>query len=155
MAHPISFVPQKHDPQKELMARVEAAPAAHAEALLMAWEVLQTAHDKGMLDLAKGLIGGKDVITGKLAEAANTPEVVAGIRNGMAGARLLASVDPAMLQRLAQALEGVNREHAEEKEPPSLWRLFRRSTSRDARRGLSYMTRVLEALGKATESSEK
>lgn len=155
MAHPITFVPAKHDPQKELMARVEAAPAAHAEALLMAWEVLQTAHDKGMLDLAKGLIGGKDVITGKLAEAANTPEVVAGIRNGMAGARLLASVNPETLQKLAQAMEGATKDHAEEKEPPSLWQLFKRGTSKDARRGLSYMTHLLAALGKATTSSSK
>jgi len=154
MAHPITFVPAKHDPQKELLARVEAAPKEHAEALLMAWEVLQTAHDKGILDLAKGLIGGKDVITGQLAEAANTPEVVAGIRNGIAGARLLASVDPEMLQRLAQAMEGAAVEQKQEKEPPSLWQLFKRSTSKDARRGLSYMTRVLVALGKAT-SSEK
>jgi uncharacterized protein YjgD (DUF1641 family) len=152
MAHPITFVPQKHDPRKELMERVEAAPHEHAEALLTAWEVLQTAHDKGMLDLAKGLIGGKDVITGKLAEAANTPEVIAGIRNGMAGARLLASVDPEMLQKLAQAMEGAAKDHKEEKEPPSLWQLFKRGTSKDARRGLSYMTHVLTALGRAMRS---
>src|ERR1700761_3007500 len=111
MAHPITFVPPKHDPRKELMERVEAAPHEHAEALLAAWEVLQTAHDKGMLDLAKGLIGGKDVITGKLAEAANTPEVISGIRNGMAAARGLASLDPDMLQRMARSLD----EAAEEK----------------------------------------
>ena len=150
MAHPITFVPKKHDPQKELLERVQAAPAEHAEALLTAWEVLQTAHDKGMLDLAKGLIGGKDVIAGKLAEAANLPESVAAIRNAMAGARLLGAVDPDMLQRLAQAMEGASAEHKREEKPPSLWQLFKRATSEDARRGLSYMTHVLTALGRAT-----
>ena len=150
MAHPITFKPKPHDPQKELMGRVEAAPAEHAEALLAAWEVLQTAHDKGMLDLAKGLIGGKDAITGKLAEAANTPEAVAGIRNAMAGARLLASVDPDMLQRLARAMEGAAEEHKQEKEPPGLFALAKRAMSKDARRGLSYLTHVLTALGRAT-----
>lgn len=150
MAHPITFKPKPHDMRAELMERVEAAPEEHAQALLAAWELLQTAHDKGMIDLAKGLIGGKDVIAGKLAEAANLPESVAAIRNAMAGARLLGSVDPDMLQRLAQAMEGAATEHKREEKPPSLWQLFRRATSADARRGLSYMTHVLTALGRAT-----
>jgi uncharacterized protein YjgD (DUF1641 family) len=149
MAHPITFKPKPHDPRAELIERIEAAPAEHGQALLAAWDLLQTAHDKGMLDLAKGLIGGKDVIAGKLAEAANMPESVAAIRNAMAGARLLGSVDPDMLQRLAQAMEGAAQEHKQEKEPPSLWQLFRRGTSKDARRGLSYLTHVLTALGRA------
>lgn len=152
MAHPIVFKPQPHDPQKELMARVEAAPKEHAAALLMAWEVLQTAHDKGILDLAKGLIGGKDVITGKLAEAANMPESVAAIRNAMAGARLLGAIDPDMLQRLAQGMEHATAEHKAEAKPPSLWTLFRRSTCPDARRGLSFLTLLLTSLGRATRS---
>jgi uncharacterized protein YjgD (DUF1641 family) len=155
MAHPITFKPQLIDPQQELMRRVEAAPKEHAEALLTAWEVLQTAHDKGVLDLAKGLIGGKDIITGKLAEAAAMPESVAAIRNAMAGARILGSIDPDMLQRLAQGMESASAEHKAETKPPSLWTLFRRSTSADARRGLSFMTLLLNALGKATREPAK
>jgi uncharacterized protein YjgD (DUF1641 family) len=155
MAHPITFKPQLIDPQQELMRRVEAAPKEHAEALLTAWELLQTAHDKGVLDLAKGLIGGKDIITGKLAEAAAMPESVAAIRNAMAGARILGSIDPDMLQRLAQGMERASAEHKAETKPPSLWTLFRRSTSADARRGLSFMTLLLGALGKATREPAK
>jgi uncharacterized protein YjgD (DUF1641 family) len=155
MAHPITFKPQAIDPQKELMRRVEAAPREHAEALLTAWEVLQTAHDKGVLDLAKGLIGGKDIITGKLADVAAMPESVAAIRNAMAGARILGSIDPDMLQRLAQGMEHASAEHKAETKPPSLWTLFRRSTSEDARRGLSFATLLLNALGKATKEPPK
>ncbi len=150
MAHPITFKPKAVDLQQELMGRVAAAPAEHAEALLTAWDLLQTAHDKGMLDLAKGLIGGKDAIAGKLAEAANLPESVAAIRNAMAGARLLGAVDPEMLQRLARGMEHATAEHKAERKPPSLWTLFRRSTSEDARRGLSFLTLLLTSLGKAT-----
>jgi uncharacterized protein YjgD (DUF1641 family) len=151
MAHPITFKPAAVDPRKELMERVEKAPREHADALLMAWELLQTAHDQGILDLAKGLIGGKDIITGKLAEAANLPESVAAIRNAIAMGRVLGSLDPEMLQRLAQGLEKASAEHKNEEKPPSLWRLFRRSTSDDARRGLSFLTHLLTSLGRATK----
>jgi uncharacterized protein YjgD (DUF1641 family) len=176
MAHAIKFVPEKHDPQKELMARVEAAPKEHAAALLMAWEVLQTAHDKGMLDLAKGLIGGKDVITGKIAEAANLPESVAAIRNGMALARVLGSLDPDMLQRLAKALDDASRQKIEDEnqaamhgsaavghrneqgkdaaddKAPSLWSLMKLAVSKDVRRGLGYGMTMMGALGRATKA---
>ena len=99
MAHAITFQPAPVDPHQELMKRVDAASREHAEALLVAWDLLQTAHDQGILDLAQGLIGGKNLIAGKLAEAANLPESVAGIRNGIAFARVLGSLDPDMLQR--------------------------------------------------------
>jgi uncharacterized protein YjgD (DUF1641 family) len=168
MAHPITFVPQKHDPRKELMERVEAAPHEHAEALLMAWDLLQTAHDKGMLDLAKGLIGGKDIITGKLADAANTPEVIAGIRNGMAAARILASFDPDMLQRMAKSLDDAAEEklkaeneaamhgsasvahrNEERGKTPGLWSLLKMAFSKDVRSGLAYGLTIMAALGRA------
>jgi len=149
MAHPITFKPQPVDYHKELMGRVEAAPREHAEALLVAWDLLQTSHDQGILELAQGLIGGKDIITGKLAEAASIPESVNAIRNGIAMARILGSLDPDMLQRLAQGFDKASKEHQEETEPPSLWTLFRRSTCPDARRGLSFLTSLLVALGRA------
>ncbi len=151
MAHPITFKPQPVDYHKELMQRVETAPREHAEALLVAWDLLQTSHDQGILELAQGLIGGKDIIAGKLAEAASVPESVTAIRNGIALARILGSLDPDMLQRLAQGFDKASKEHQEEKEPPSLWTLFRRSTSRDARRGLSFLTSLLVALGRAAK----
>ena len=154
MAHPITFKPQPVDYHKELMRRVEEAPREHAEALLVAWDLLQTSHDQGILELAQGLIGGKDIIAGKLADAAKLPESVTAIRNGMALARILGSLDPDLLQRLAKSFDAAALQHRdEEKEPPSLWRLFRRSTSADARRGLSFLTDLLVALGRATKKS--
>jgi uncharacterized protein YjgD (DUF1641 family) len=173
MAHPITFKPRPVDPQLELMKLVEAAPREHAVALLALWDTLQTAHDKGILDLAKGLIGGKDIITGKLAEAANLPESVAAIRNGMALARILGSLDADMLQRMAKALGGNPKEAqaqaelkaeenrhghaapvAKEEKPPSLWRIFRTATSADARRGIGYTLGLLTALGRAQRGDE-
>ena len=174
MAHPITFKPKPVDPQLELMKLVESAPREHAVALLALWDTLQTAHDKGILDLAKGLIGGKDIITGKLAEAANLPESVAAIRNGMAMARILGSLDPEMLQRMAKAMGGnpvqaeEQRQHKAEEEgrgsheepekeekPPSLWRIFRTATSADGRRGIGYTLGLLTALGRAQRGGDK
>jgi uncharacterized protein YjgD (DUF1641 family) len=173
MAHPITFKPKPVDPQLELMKLVETAPREHAVALLALWDMLQVAHDQGILDLAKGLIGGKDIITGKLAEAANLPESVAAIRNGMALARVLGSLDADMLQRMAKALGGNPKEaqeqaemkaaenrrpvHAEpkkEEKPPSLWRIVRTATSADARRGIGFTLGLLTALGRAQRGDE-
>jgi uncharacterized protein YjgD (DUF1641 family) len=171
MAHPITFKPAPVDPQKELMRRVDAAPREHAEALLVAWDLLQTAHNQGILDLAQGLIGGKDIIAGKLAEAANLPESLAAIRNGIALARVLAALDPDMLQRLAKGLNEATHETAAyekqaamhgtkspvaqkhkqaEQKPPSLWQIVKMAFSADARRGLGFGMKMLVALGKAT-----
>ena len=172
MAHPITFKPAPVDPHQELMKRLDAAPRQHAEALLVAWDLLQTAHDQGILDLAQGLIGGKDMIAGKLAEAANLPESLAAIRNGIALARVLSALDPDMLQRLAKGLDEQSRATAErekvaalhgeksaaaqekkkaEAKPPSLWQIMKMAMSADARRGLGFGVKMLVAFGKATK----
>ena len=150
MANPITFKLQPIDPHQELMHRVEAAPREHAEALLVAWDLLQTAHDKGILDLAQGLLGGRDLIAGKLAEAGKSEEGVRVVRNLLAMGRVLAAFDPEMLQRMAKAFEHGAVAPPHEEKPPSLWQLFRRSTSADARRGLLFLTTLLGRLGRAT-----
>jgi len=165
MAHPITFKPKPVDPQMELMQRVEGAPKEHAEALLVLWDLLQVSHDKGLLDLAVGLVEGKDIITGKLAEAANLPESVAAIRNGMALARVLGSLDPDMLQRLAKSLDDASKnkvaseqqaaqhgsQHKDKSKPktPGIFAITKRALSEDGRRGLAFATDLLVALGRA------
>ncbi len=150
MANPLRFKPMAGDPQQELERRLAAAPRQHSEALLVAWDLLQTAHDQGVLDLAQGLIGGRDAIATQLAAAANRPESIAALRNLIAMGRVLASLDPATLDHLARALDGAAREKEAEQKPPSLWRLFRRMASEDGRRGLSFVTTVLTGLGRST-----
>jgi uncharacterized protein YjgD (DUF1641 family) len=150
MAHPITFKPQPVDFREELMRRVDAAPREHAEALLVLWDTLETAHEQGILELVKGLMGGKDIIAGKLAESAKMPESAAAIRNGISLTRVLASLDPDVLQRMARGLDHASKQQQQEKEAPSMWQLFKRATSADARRGLGFAMHLLTALGKAT-----
>lgn len=152
MANPLPFKLAISDPHQELEQRLARAPREHAEALLVAWDLLQTAHDKGILDLAQGLIGGRDIIATQLAAAANTPEGISAVRNLISMGRILASLDPGTLDHLAKALDGAARQKEAEEKPPSLWRLFRRATSDDGRRGISFVTTLLAGLGRSTKA---
>ncbi len=151
MAHPITFTPQPIDPHVELMRKVEAAPREHAEALLVAWETLQTAHDQGLLDLLQGLMGGRDIIAGKLAEAVVLPESISAIRNLIALGRIMAAVDPEMLHRLAKAMDQGMQGPKPDGETPSMFRILRQATSPAGKRGLSFAVQMLVAIGSSTE----
>ena len=151
MAIPITFTPTPTDPHLELMRKVEAAPRDHAEALLLAWDTLQTAHDQGVLDLLKGLMGGRDVIAGKLAEAMVLPESIDAVRNLIALARIAAALDPDMLHRLAKAMDQGKQGPQPDGDTPSLFRIIRQATSPAGKRGLSFAVQMLVAIGTATE----
>ena len=151
MANPITFTPQPVDPHVELMRKVEAAPREHAEALLVAWDLLQTAHDQGILDLLQGLVGGRDVIVGKLATALVMPESIDLIRNLIALGRIAAAIDPDTLHRLAKAMDQGMQGPQPDGQTPSLFRIMRQATSPAGKRGLSFAVQMLVALGTATE----
>jgi len=149
MANPIAFKPNPVNPKYELQRRLAEAPIEHGEATLVAWDVLQTAHDEGLLDLLQGLLGAKDTISGKLAEYAKLPEGVAGIRNLLAFAKILTALDPELLNGVANALEAASAAQNRELKPPSLWQIGRRVASEDSRRGLSFVTLLLSELGRS------
>jgi uncharacterized protein YjgD (DUF1641 family) len=149
MANPIVFKPLPINPKLELQKRVDAAPVEHAEALLVAWDVLQSAHDKGLLDMLQGAIDAKDTIAGKLAEYAKLPEGIAGIRNLLAAAKILTELDPEVLDQLSRSLGDAAKQHQLESKPPSLWQIAKRTMSEDGRRGLSFATLLLTGFGKS------
>src|SRR5271170_1303099 len=152
MAKPIAFKPITVDFKADLVRKLEKAPAEHAEALLLAYDVLEEAHKKGLLDLLHGAIGAKDTIFTTLSKYAAQPEGIAAIRNLLTAAKILTELDPEALGRMMKAITSATREYKEEQKPPSLWQLFRRSTSEDSRRGLSFMTLVLSGLGRSLKS---
>lgn len=149
MANPLKFKPNPVDPKIELQRRLETAPSEHAEALLVAWDVLQSAHEAGLLDTLHGLIEAKDTIAGKVAEYAKLPEGVSGIRNLLAALKILTALDPEVLDQLSKAVVTASEEHRREATPPSLWQIARRATSEDSRRGLSFVTLLLAGLGRS------
>ncbi len=153
MANPIAFKPKSVDPKLELKRRLEVAPTEHAEALLVAYDLLQSAHDQGLLDLLNGMVTGKNFIAGKLAEYAKMPEGINGIRNLLEAAKILVNIDPELLDRLSRSVVEAHAQHKREQKPPSLWEIFRRTNSEDGRRGLSLMTLMLTGLGRATRDT--
>ena len=154
MANPLPFSPKPVDPRQELQRRLNAAPVEHGEAMLVAWDLLQTAHDQGLLDLIHGLVGAKDLIAGKLAEYAKLPEGVSGIRNLMGAAQLLMAIDPDVLLALTKAIDSAGTLHNQEGKTPGLFTLLRRATSEDSRRALSLTTLLLMEVGKSLRTGE-
>jgi uncharacterized protein YjgD (DUF1641 family) len=149
MAVPIAFKPITADFEADAQRRLEDAPRQHAEALLQAYDVLEAAHKEGLLDLLHGAIGARYTLITTLSKYASQPEGVAGIRNLLTAAKMLTELDPEVLERLSKVVGNATKEHQQEKEPPSLWQLFKRANSEDSRRGLSFMTLVLAGLGRS------
>ena len=149
MANPLAFKPEPVDPHLELERRLSRAPREHAEALLVVYDILEAAHQNGSLDAVHGLVSARDKIFGRLAEFANTPEGKDGLLNILQLAAMLASLDPALVKQLADALEESSAASRREERPPSMWQLFRRATSDDSRRALSFVTLLLSSMGRS------
>jgi uncharacterized protein YjgD (DUF1641 family) len=152
VANPIPFK-FAVDPKLELQHRLDEAPIEHAEALLVGYDILQRAHDNGLLDLVDGLVSGRDIIAAKLAEYAKLPGGIAAIRNLLAVGKILMALDPETLDQLSKSIVAATAEQKKEAQPPSLWQLAKRATSEDSRRGLSFMTLLLGAIGKTLRAT--
>jgi len=94
MAKPIAFKPITVDFTADLVKKLERAPREHAEALLLAYDVLEAAHKEGLLDLLHGAIGSRDTIITTVSKYAAQPEGVAAIRNLLTAAKILTELDP-------------------------------------------------------------
>ena len=131
------------------MARVQNAPAKHAEALLSAYEVLQGLHNRGVLELMRGAIGSSDKVLEIIVEGANAPEAIRGFRNLTILARVLGSIEPELLKGFARLLpEAGTLLKAHESRPPGFWRLLKQFTGKNSRRGLFFFGSILEAFGR-------
>jgi uncharacterized protein YjgD (DUF1641 family) len=150
MANAISFKPKSVDPKMELQRRLDAAPTEHAEALLVAYDLLEEAHRQGILDALHGAVAAKDTIVGILAEYSAEPVSVNAIRNVLVLAKVLGTLEPEPLSQLSKEVAAEIATHRREKEPPSLWQIFKRVREPEMRRGLSLMTRLLGAVGRAS-----
>ncbi|MGH9327582.1 MAG: DUF1641 domain-containing protein [Terriglobia bacterium] len=155
MAKPIHLGTPPRDARAELVTRLESAPVEHAEALLAGYELLQKLHDRGVLDLACGLVGSTDKVLRSLVDAALSPGSVRAVRNSISIASFMAELDPDLfsgfLHGLAQAL---NRAKEQEKKPPGFLGLLKHLRSEDLRRGLALVNGLLEAWGKPQPPGE-
>lgn len=150
MAQPIRLELPPRDPRAELRARLDAAPMEHAEALLSAYEVLQLLHDRGVLEIGRGLLGSGDKVLEIGVDLAKSPESVRGMRNLLLVANALGDIEPEALAALVQPIpHAIRAMGSEQQKPPGLWRLATGFLfNRDVRRALAAGTALLGEVGR-------
>jgi uncharacterized protein YjgD (DUF1641 family) len=146
MAQPIVFHPPVTAAPTNL-ERLRNAPVEHADALLSGYELLQLLHDRGVLDLLRGLVGGGDALIGTITAAVDTPDSIRAIRNFLLLTKFFANIPPDVLNSLAETVSaGAQREKAHE--APGLLHLLWRLRNEDSRHAAAVAFDLLEGLGK-------
>jgi uncharacterized protein YjgD (DUF1641 family) len=147
MAQPIPFTPTPAH-AADSAERLAEALDKHTDAIVSALELLQLLHDRGVLNLLRGLIGAGDQIVGMLTTAAGTPESLRGMRNFILLTKFFASIPPEVLDSLVRtASEGAEREKANR--APGLLQLLRRAGNDNSRHAMAVTLDLLESVGKA------
>ena len=141
---PLMLTPKGVDPAE----RLEDALHKHTDAIVSALELLQLLHDRGVLNLLRGLVGAGDQLVGILTAAAGAPESLRGMRNFILLTKFFASIPPDVLNSLVRAAsEGAEREKAQR--APGVLQLMRRAGSENSRHAIAVTLDLLESVGKA------
>jgi uncharacterized protein YjgD (DUF1641 family) len=149
MARPIPLRPAPRDLREELNSRLQQAPLEHAEAVLAAYEVLQLLHDRGVLELARGTLGGGAKILEQVVAVASGPESIRATRNLLLLVTTLGEIEPALLSNLTRAIpRALVQANAEATKPPGLFKLIASFWNKDFRRGLSACNDLLVVFGR-------
>ena len=148
MAQAIELKMPPRDPRRELISRLEQAPAEHAAALLDGYELLQQLHESGVFAIARGVLGAKDKVIEDLAEGANLPDSVRAIRNAIILGKMLGSIDPILLQGISLSVgETIGDASKVPSKSPGLISMLFGFTSPDHRRGLALIMRLFKKIG--------
>jgi uncharacterized protein YjgD (DUF1641 family) len=149
MAQPIPLTLPPRNPQRELEVRLQALPAKHAEAILAAYEVLQLMHDKGVLELMRGTLGGGEVVVQQAVAVAKDPASIRVSRNALLLIKALGEVEPDLLNDFTKAVPtALAQANREEAKPPGLFKLLRTFFDADFRRGLAAFNDLLQVFGR-------
>jgi len=151
VAKQITFIKTPLQPREALARKLEEAPIEHAAALLNAYDVLQAAHEHGLLDVLKGAISAEDTIIEKVAGYADTPEGIRLMRNLLLVGAIVGSLDPDLLHAATKDLRASLSEEAERPQP-ELWATLKRMTGPDTLSGLSFAITALESLGRTVRT---
>ena len=147
MARPIGLEVAPRDPREELRKRLEQAPEKHAEALLDLYELLQQLHDSGVLRLLRGVLGSSDMLLETAVNAAKSEEAIRGLRNAIALAKMLGTMNPDLLQGFASAVTETLGCQSPIVEPPGLFKLFADFRQPEWRRSMALINKFLAILG--------
>jgi uncharacterized protein YjgD (DUF1641 family) len=149
MARPIALEVAPRDPREELRVKLEQAPIDHAQALLAGYEVLQLLHERGILDILRGMLAARDELLDTLVAEVDKPAVIRAVRNLFFWRRTLGQLEPSSFTTIFKAIpEGLARATAPRDQPPNLFGLARRAVSKDSLRGLAAGIDFLETFGR-------
>jgi uncharacterized protein YjgD (DUF1641 family) len=149
MARPIPLQLAPRDPVADLNSRLLQAPLEHAEAVLAGYEVLQGLHDRGVLELIRGTLGGSDKILEQVVAVASGPEAIRASRNLLLLVQTLGEIEPALLSDFTRAIpKALVQANAEESRPPGLFKLLSTFLNKDFRRGLAACNDLLMLFGR-------
>jgi uncharacterized protein YjgD (DUF1641 family) len=148
MARPIALELPPRDPREELRKRLEQAPVEHAEALIDSYELLSQLHDHGIFEMLRGALGASDKLIGTAVLAAKSDDSVRAIRNVIILGKVLAAINPEVLQCVATAAsETLGCYEKPVIEPPGLISLLSQFRHKELRRSVALLNRFLEKLG--------
>jgi uncharacterized protein YjgD (DUF1641 family) len=146
MAQPISTLPP-HQNGSGADRHLHESMDQHADAISSSLELLQLLHDRGVLELLRGVVGAGDRLVGTLTAAVDTPESLRAIRNFILLSKFFGSIPPEILNSLVQtATEGAKREKT--RKAPGVFELLRRLRSEDSRHAIAVALDLLESVGK-------
>jgi uncharacterized protein YjgD (DUF1641 family) len=149
MARPIPLHLAPRDPREKINLRLQQAPLEHAEAVLAGYEVLQSLHDRGVLELMRGALEGGDKILEQVVAVASGPESIRATRNLLLLVTTLGEIEPALLSDLTRAIpKALVQANAEQRKPPGLFKLMSTFWNKDFRRGLAALNDLLVAFGR-------
>lgn len=148
MAQPIALEIPPRDARKELLDKLEKAPAEHAAALLDGYELLQQMHEAGVFEILRGVLGARDKVMETAVSATQTPEGIHALRNAIIVGKMLGSINPELMQCFACAVgETLGSEKKPVIEPPGLLSLLGQFRRQELRRSVALVNRFLESLG--------
>jgi uncharacterized protein YjgD (DUF1641 family) len=148
MAQPIALEIAPRDARKELLARLEKAPAEHAEALLDAYELIEQAHAAGVFEVLRGVLSAKDQVLEAMVSDTETSQSIHALRNAIILGKMLGSINPELMQCYASAVgETLGSERKPVIEPPGLLSLLGQFRRPELRRSVALINRFLESLG--------
>lgn len=149
MAQPISLDITTHPHQVELLDRLSRAPEEHAAALLAGLDLLQLLHDHGVLDVLRGAVGAGGKLSERLSSAADSTDSIRALRNLVLMGKMLSSIDPENMRRIAAAVEEtIGPNVPPQREPPHLTSLLGYFRHNYLRRSLTLVIRFFAALGR-------
>ncbi len=154
MAQPIPLQTSPRDPRRELIERLEQAPAEHAAALLDAYALIQDLHDRRIFETLRGALSASEQIVEAAVEAAESQESIYAMRNALILSKMLGAINPELLQCVATAVgQTLGSDRKPVIEPPGLFALLNQFRQTELRRSIALINRFLDVLGDQLKKS--